>query len=396
MILNTKQQEGLDLAIKRYLDGEKYTTIAGYAGSGKSTLVKFIVSALGNVGINPDKDITYACYCGKAVQVLIDKGNKNAMTLHKLLYDARPLPNGKFLFTPKIVLDYKIVIVDEVSMVSQAFVDLLLSHRNIYVIFMGDPGQLGAVGGQGNTLLNHPHVFLDEIQRQAAESDIIKLSMLIREGKPFHNFKGKDAMVLPKEELNTGMLLWADQIICATNALRIALNNQVRQLKGYEKPIEEGENLICLTNEWETISDKGNALTNGTIGTLTNVFETFQRYPKYLNVKDNMVPLIGGVFTSNTNDDFGELLLDKQCIIEGRPYLEGEQKYRIRKVKKYKDTVPYEFTYSYAATCWKFQGSSAGKILGIEENFPYDAQEHKKYLYTLVTRAEDKCVLITK
>jgi len=352
---------------------------------------------LGNTGINPDEDIVYACYCGKAVQVLIDKGNQNAMTLHKLLYDAIPMPNGKFYFKPKIPgsLEYKIIIVDEVSMVSQDFIDLLLSH-GIYIIFMGDPGQLGAIKGQGNNLLAHPHVFLDEIQRQAAESDIIKLSMLIREGKTITGFKGKDAMVLPKGTLNTGMLLWADQIICATNATRIALNTQVRQLKGYTRPVEEGEKLICLNNKWDTISDRGNALTNGTIGTLTNVFDSWQSYPQYLKVKDNKVPLIVGAFNSNNGDDFGNLFLDKHCIIEGIPYLDGIQKYRIGKIKKYKDTIPYEFTYAYAATCWKFQGSSAGKVLGIEEGFPYNREEHKKFLYTMCTRAESRFVLILK
>lgn len=397
MILNKKQQLGLDLAVKRYLENERYTVIAGYAGSGKSTLVKFIVDALANTGIDPDEDVVYACYCGKAVQVLIDKGNTNAMTLHKLLYDAVPMPDGDFYFKPKLPgsLDYKIIIVDEVSMISQSFIDLLLCHP-AYIIFMGDPGQLPAIKGQGNDLLSNPHVFLDEIQRQAAESDIIKLSMLIREGKSITGFKGKDAMVLSKSALNTGMLLWADQIICATNATRVALNTQVRQLKGYTKPIEEGENLICLTNEWNTISDNGNALTNGTIGTLTGVFETYQQYPKYLNIKNNRVPLVGGRFISNNGDDFGNLLLDKQCIIEGVPYLEGIDKYRIKKVRKYRNTIPYEFTYSYAATCWKFQGSSAGKVLGIEEGFPYSRDEHKKFLYTMCTRAESRFVLISK
>ena len=237
---------------------------------------------------------------------------------------------------------------------------------------------------------------MDEIQRQAAESDIIKLSMLIREGKPINGFKGKDAMVLSKRELNTGMLLWSDQIICATNATRIALNTQVRQLKGYTKTIEEGEHLICLNNEWNVLSDNENALTNGTIGTLTNTFETWQQYPQYLKVKNNKIPLIGGKFVSNNGDNFGSLLLDKECILTGSPYLDGITKYRIGKVKKYKKTIPYEFTYSYAATCWKFQGSSAGKVLGIEEGFPFDKEEHKKFLYTMCTRAESRFVLILK
>lgn len=31
MELNKKQSQGLDLAVRRFLAGEKYTTIAGYA-----------------------------------------------------------------------------------------------------------------------------------------------------------------------------------------------------------------------------------------------------------------------------------------------------------------------------------------------------------------------------
>lgn len=397
MELTVKQQEGLKVILQRYLAGEKYSVVAGYAGSGKSTLIRFLVEALSQYGIDPDLDIGYACYCGKAVQVLVDKGNKNAVTLHKLLYDAVPTPDGKFFFKPKALgsIEYKIIIVDEISMVSQKFIDLLLIHP-VHVIFMGDPGQLGSIKDQGNTLLERPHVFLDEIHRQAAESGIIQLSMLIREGKSFNNFKSDDAIVIPKRELVTGMLTWADQIICATNATRVSINSQVRQLKGYTKPIEEGESLICLTNEWDMISNRGNALTNGTIGTITNMFETWQEYPKYMQVKDNKVPIIGGHFISNTNDDFGDIFADKQCIITGTPYLDGKQKYKIGKVKKYQGTIPYEFTYSYAATCWKFQGSSAPKVLGIEENFPYDKDEHRRYLYTMVTRAEDKVILVTQ
>lgn len=296
---------------------------------------------------------------------------------------------------PKDSLDYKIVIVDEVSMVNQRFIDLLLSH-DVYVIFTGDPGQLPTVSDDRNHLLDNPHIFLDEIQRQAAESDIIKLSMLIREGRPIYNFKGKDAMVLPKDSLNTGMLEWADEIICSTNATRVAINSQVRQLKGYEKPIEEGEKIICLTNEWNTFSDKENALTNGVIGTLSNIIESSLYLPKYIDSIQKPIELVRGDFISETGDNFGRLTMDKYCILCGKPYLDGSQKYKMRKAKKYSDSIPYEFTYSYAITCHKAQGSSWSKILILEENFPFSREEHKRWLYTAVTRSEDRCVLITK
>jgi len=39
-----------------------------------------------------------------------------------------------------------------------------------------------------NHVLDHPHIFLDEIMRQAQESEIIRLSMHVREGNPLLTF----------------------------------------------------------------------------------------------------------------------------------------------------------------------------------------------------------------
>ena len=85
MELTQKQLEGLEIALKRFQEGEKYTVISGYAGTGKSTLVRFIIAALEQYGIKED-DVVYTAFTGKATQVLQKKGNKNVSTLHKLLY----------------------------------------------------------------------------------------------------------------------------------------------------------------------------------------------------------------------------------------------------------------------------------------------------------------------
>ena len=58
MELTTKQKQGLNIILERYRNHEKYTTIAGYAGTGKSTLIKFAIEAL---NIEPYK-IAYATY----------------------------------------------------------------------------------------------------------------------------------------------------------------------------------------------------------------------------------------------------------------------------------------------------------------------------------------------
>ena len=69
MILTAKQEEGLRIAVERHRNHEKYTVIAGYAGTGKSTLVRFIIEAL---DVKKDK-VCYATFTGKAAQVLAKK-----------------------------------------------------------------------------------------------------------------------------------------------------------------------------------------------------------------------------------------------------------------------------------------------------------------------------------
>ena len=98
---------------------------------GKSTLVKFIVSALPN--INPDEDVIYTSFTGKATQVLQKKGNKNVSTLHKLLFESIPKADGTFYRKPVEFIPYKIVIVDECSMVPKELLQRLIKYP-VYVI----------------------------------------------------------------------------------------------------------------------------------------------------------------------------------------------------------------------------------------------------------------------
>ena len=180
MVLTRKQEEGLKIALERYKHGEKYTCISGYAGTGKSTLIKFIIAAM-NL---KEEDVRYIAYTGKAANVLKNKGCPGATTAHKLLYYAKLMPNGKYFFKPKTPGEMmsegiKIVVVDEISMLPKTIWNLLCSH-SFYILACGDPEQLPPVPDESgedpnNHVLDHPHVFLDEIMRQAQESEIIRL-----------------------------------------------------------------------------------------------------------------------------------------------------------------------------------------------------------------------------
>ena len=82
MILTAKQEEGLRIAVQRYKDHEPWTCIAGYAGTGKSTLVKFIVDAL-DVAENK---VAYACFTGKG------KPHWFISTIKAIVFNATVLP----------------------------------------------------------------------------------------------------------------------------------------------------------------------------------------------------------------------------------------------------------------------------------------------------------------
>ena len=390
MILTKKQEQGLSLCIEKYLNNERYCVISGYAGAGKSTLVKVIVQNL--PGIDPEEDVVYACFTGKAAQVLLKKGNKNVTTLHKLLYESIPKPDGTFFRKVKTDIEYKIVVVDEVSMAPRNIMELLFKH-NVFIIALGDPFQLPPVDkDQDNGLLNNPDIFLDEIMRQSLDSEIIQLSMKIRNHESIDYFKGKDVIVMSKTDLNTGVLKWADQILVGTNATRVAINNQMRDLLGRGDRPENGDKVICLRNYWDNFAVNDDPLVNGTIGYINNVYESFNKIPAWAG--GNTIKVLHADFISDSNADFGSLQMYEKQILTGERCLDYRAIYKLMSNRRTQHLVPMEFTYGYAITYWKAQGSEWDKVVVLEESFPYDKETHARAMYTAVTRASEKLVWV--
>lgn len=357
-------------------------------GTGKSTLVKFIVAALDI----PEDYVCYIAYTGKAAKVLREKGCPNAMTAHRLLYQSFPRADGTFYHKVKRPLDspYKLIIVDEISMLPKEIWDLLLSHR-IHVICLGDPFQLPPIG-EDNQVLYNPHIFLDEIMRQAQESEIIRLTMDIRNGKSLTPFKGNEVQVIDQKDIIGGMYGWADQIIVAKNATRRNINSQMRHMLfdiDDDIPVE-GDKIICLRNDWETVTEAGDVLVNGTIGTINNI--RYNRYHPYLKpmmtadfVSDDYTEL--DVRISPLDVSFRDLNIDYKLLTTGEPTV-TEKNFR-RFPKQFK---PLTFDYGYCITCHKAQGSEYDKVLVLEEFLK--GNDHDRWLYTAATRAKEKLVIV--
>lgn len=393
MILTNKQEEALRIAVERYRAGAPYTCISGYAGSGKSTVVSFIIQAL---ELYPE-EVAYVAYTGKAAKVLSQKGCPNATTAHKLLYWASPTREGKYIFKPKPRLEgrLKVIVVDEVSMLPSSMWNLLLSHK-VYVLACGDPGQLPPINpNDDNHVLDNPHIFLDEIMRQAQESEIIRLSMHVREGNPISTFNcsNEQVKILSPNELVTGVYTWADQILCATNERRNQINHLVRELKGFGPDPQIGDKVISLKNHWDEICIASrNPLTNGTIGELQSYDKSLLRLPYGIH-PNNSMPIITSTIKAEDGDEFYSLMLDYNALAYGTKFLDNRQEYLLSKKT---GSAPYEFVYGYGITTHKAQGSEWPRVLVFEERFPFAQEEHKRWLYTACTRASEKLVLVTK
>jgi exodeoxyribonuclease-5 len=170
---NDEQFDGLKKIREWLKNGNTFFTLAGYAGTGKTTIIKKILDGY-------RYGVVVSAPTHKAKKVVMNTTNKEGQTLHGLL-GLRPdvdldnfNPNDpKFnpIAIPKIT-DYNFVIIDEASMINRELYDLILDKTNgsgTKVLFMGDPAQIPPVGEKESVAFsNVTHQFhqLKKIERQ--------------------------------------------------------------------------------------------------------------------------------------------------------------------------------------------------------------------------------------
>lgn len=378
IILTPKQESAVKLLISRYKSGEPITSVAGFAGTGKSTIINFLIE-----GLDLDfKHIRWVTFTGKASLVLQRKGLP-ATTIHKLIYISYRNPRtGKFYSRLRQELegDIRLIVVDEVSMVSEQLLRDLMSF-GIQIIALGDPGQLEPIGAD-NGLLKKPDVFLDEIHRQAEENSIIRLSMMVRKGEPISLMNDKYVKIIDNKDLSLGMLTWADQVICGRNNTRTLINSEIRKALGRTSEMPEvGDKMICLRNYWDFLNGDADPLINGSIGTISKIWE---------HGPDQGV--LGEKFIADFTTDFSDKAFERidldSNIIKGMAPMASTFTPGIGKMKQTK----HEFDFGYGITCHKSQGSEFGKVVVFEEILRRES--HARWAYTAITRAAEQLIFV--
>ncbi|WVW37803.1 Dda-like ATP dependent DNA helicase [Aeromonas phage Gekk3-15] len=256
-IQKVRQKYGKHAIIADYM--RPYFVIAGLAGTGKTTIVKYGVRA---IGLHPHKCV-FIAPTGKAASRLRAKGNAGAMTLHSFAY----LCLGEFedertgedqpVFIERGSLDFvpDLVVLDEGSMVSARDRETLVSF-NIPLVVLGDHGQLDPVNAvAGFDLENGSDVKLEEIERQGADSNIIRAAMFVRQGYQLPERDYPDMKVIrgyPSTEkfVEFAGLDGVSQILCGRNETRRSINSEVRAALGFTAPLpKKGEKIVCTFNQ---------------------------------------------------------------------------------------------------------------------------------------------------
>lgn len=385
--LSLMQEQAVEAIENWYKTSDKQTFhLAGFAGTGKSTLVDYIINKL-----QIKKHFReFACYTGKAALNVTQKakGKYQAKTIHRLIYELAGDEKGTPTFRRKSrseLSHLKLIVIDEWSMIDgKTFDDL--KYFGVKLLLIGDQGQLPPVSKESNPELDHlrkhPDFELTEIHRQAEGNPIIYLSMLARTRQPIpygkYGAEG-EVLVINKmqwEAVKHQCYTTADQIICGYNKTRQGLNQDIRKYIGFHDPLpQEGDKLICTKNNWgKNISDI--SLVNGMTGYIKKINHDLKK--DYDITRDAMEIQFRPDFT----DEYFEQLYLIQDHFTGKEY----------KLLPHEYSIYSEFDYGYAITCHKSQGSQWEKVVVINEVI--DRESHFRWLYTAITRSSSKLVLV--
>ena len=378
---NGKQKEAIIKALESNI-----LIITGGPGTGKTTIIKAITELYQHLNkLNYDEfteRLALLAPTGRASKRMSESTFLPASTIHRFLKWNKD--GGEFMVNEFNKSDVELVIIDEVSMIDVNLFDSLLKglKSNIKLILVGDYDQLPSVG-PGNLLKDLicsemiETVHLNHLYRQGEDSYIISLAYEIKDGNLSENY------------LNT----YNDYTFlkCSANHIKSNLMRLCEKVieKGYDykrlqilAPMYKGENGIdALNSELQNIfnppSSEKREIKSGNI-----IFRENDKILQLVNMPDENV----------FNGDIGVI-----------KYIKYGNTSKSKKDEIYVDFdgnlvkyTPKDFVkikHGFIISIHKSQGSEFEMVI-MPMAHSYKRMLYKKLVYTGVTRAKKKLILI--
>lgn len=430
--LNLSQGQEIALTkLESFLEGPTNVfMLKGYAGSGKTTILKGIVEYLNVI----DNDFVLMAPTGRAAKVIREKTGQEAFTIHKTIYSYEDMveveEGDSFFYQYKIRNNTdvagKIFIIDEASMLSNAksegeffrfgsgylLSDLItytrVNHENVKskIIFVGDPCQLAPVGDNSSKAfepiylkekfnVSSEETEMKEVKRQGGESGILNAAAKMRKSISAGFFNDFDLRSNGKDIVNPSyesfLDVWQEAanpkiIIASKNKTCLNLNLQIRERRfgNANLPIQKSDIVIMGGNNYR----KG--VFNGEFAIINEVSDEFESRTIALKGKPAVtltwrnVELVFPDAESNNKIVKGKVL---ENFLYGDNYLKPEEMQALyvdftkrhpglkSKSNEFKDAIIQDeyfngllIKYGYAVTCHKAQGGEWNNVFTIWDN----------------------------
>ena len=371
---NDKQKE----AIKKSLENN-ITIITGGPGTGKTTIIKAICELYQNIFKLSYEELTnriaLLAPTGRASKRMSESTNLPASTIHRFLKWNKE--TNEFLVNEYNKNAHHLIIVDEVSMIDLNLLDSLFKGltKNIKLVLVGDHHQLPSVG-PGNILKDLIEsdlidtIYLDTLYRTDENSYITTLAHEIKDNNLSDSF------------LETK----GDYTFLKCYSIKDNLKNLCLQLiaKGYDyKRVQIMAPMYAGVNGIDNLNKE-----------LQNIFnpKTNQNEIKYGDVifreNDKILQLVNLPEENIYNGDIG--IIKNIVKIENKTFIyidfDGN-------LVKYETKDLNKITHGFVISIHKSQGSEFEVVIMLISN-SYKRMLYKKLIYTGITRAKRKLILV--
>lgn len=418
--------------------------LKGFAGTGKTTVVRALVKILNQFGYK----YVLLAPTGRAAKVMSSYTRMPASTIHKKIYrqSANAFADGlAFRRQPNKMAD-TIFIVDEASMISdekafgdsgllQDLVEYVFEKRNNKLILIGDTAQLPPVNQtispslEGEYLTHNlrchvQQLELRQVMRQAQESGILmnatNLREQLRQGAPELKLKTrsyKDVYRMTGEKLEDGLRYAYDKfgvesttVICRSNKYANLYNQHIRrQIFFAEDEIGVGDYLMIVRNNyfWVPTDSHIGFMANGDFVEITKIIRYEEMYDfRFADVQIRFVDypdepemevkiLLDTLYTEapalpadKSKQLYNEVLKDYSDL--------GTKRERMEQLKKNPYLNALQVKFAYALTCHKAQGGQ-WKAVFVDHGFLKEDMvnaDFARWLYTAITRSAEELYLL--